>query len=223
MTQLRETTKKKIFAFLEKSHFTSSAYSVEFIDETSTFLEITFLPNKNFTFEANETYSGLTTSEAPGLHKFTSESFKQTSIDECLKAIGPWTTRILEDYRAHNPIIDEFESLRKSIREQIDSHITDEAAHFSTEEASAMRAKLDELSVKLSEVSEKTAEQEKQLREAQQEIKALKQDLEIFPKGVWYRMAGSKVLNIIKKAATSKEGRDFALEAAKKFLLEGPK
>ncbi len=223
MTQLRETTKKRIFAALDKSHFTSSAYSVEFSDDTTSFLTITFLPNKGFIFVANDTYSGITSSEAPGQHKLTSETFKHTSIEECLKAITPWTVRILEDYRVHNPIIDEFETLRKTLGEQIEKHITDEAAHFSAEETTAIRAKLDELSNKLSEVSQKTAEQEKQLREAQQEIKSLKQDLEVFPKGVWYRMAGSKVLGIIKKAATSKEVRDFALEAAKKFLLEGPK
>jgi hypothetical protein len=223
MTQLRETTKRKILLALEKSHFTSSSYSVEYSDDTTTFLTITFLPNKGFTFVAAESYTGITSAEAPGQHKLTSETFKHVSLDDCLKAIAPWTARIIEDYRAHNPIIDEFEALRKSLGEQIEKHITDESAHFSAEEASSIRFKLDELSAKLSEVSEKTTEQEKQLRDAQQELKALKQDLDVFPKGVWYRMAGSKVLNIIKKAAFSKEGRDFALEAAKKFLLEGPK
>lgn len=223
MTQLRETTKRKILAALEKSHFTASAYSVEYDHDATAFLTITFLPNKSFVFVASESYAGISSSEAPGQHKITGESFKHASLDECLKSIAPWAARILEDYRANNPIIDEFESLRRSLSEQIEKHITDESAHFSPEEVVAIRAKLDELSTKLSEVTEKTAEQEKQLRDAQQELKALKQDAEVFPKGVWYRMAGSRVLNIIRRAATSKEGREFALEAAKKILLEGPK
>ncbi|MDC4227321.1 MAG: hypothetical protein MPW15_24535 [Candidatus Manganitrophus sp.] len=140
-----------------------------------------------------------------------------------MKSISPWVMRILEDYRTQNPLIDEFENLRSSLSEQIEKHIADESAHFSSEEIASIRSSLDDISVKLAEISEKTAEQERQLLNAQNELKGLKADLEIFPKGVWYRMAGSKVLNILKKAATSKEGRNFVLEAAKKFLLEGPK
>lgn len=223
MIQLRESTKRKITDLLNKSHFTASAFSVTYEEESQDFLIISFIPNKVFKFTAEKTYSNFSTTEAPGLHIVTEETFKREALDDCLKAISPWISRILEDYRTHNPLVDEFETLRKTISEQIEQHIGDEAAHFSGEEMESIRTKLDDLSAKLAEVTEKTFEQEKQLRDAQAEIKNLKADLEVFPKGVWYRMAGSKVLNILKKAATSKEGREFALEAAKKFLIEGPK
>ena len=223
MVQLRETTKRKVYAALEKSHFTASSFAVNFNEEETKFLMIVFLPNRSFSFAAERNYTGLSTIEAPGQHIVTDETSKQASLDDCLKAITPWIARILEDYRSQNPLIDEFETLRKTLGEQIEKHIADESAHFSPDEVIEIRKKLDDLSSKLAEVTEKTAEQEKQLRDAQAELKTLKSDLDVFPKGVWYRMAGSKVLTIIKRAATSKEGRDFALEAAKKFLLDGPK
>jgi hypothetical protein len=223
MTRLRETVKKKVYTLLEASHFTSCSYSVEFIEESPIFLRIAFLPNENFIFQASSNYSDLETKEAPGLHKYTTETFKQASIDGCLDAIEPWTVRILEDYLAQKPVVDEFESLRNSIQERINLSTTDEAAHFSIDEVSDMRAELDELFTKLSGLTEKTAEQEKRLRDAEKEIKILKQELEFLPKGVWYRMASSKVIDILKKVAASKEGRDFALEAAKKLLLGSTK
>ncbi len=139
-----------------------------------------------------------------------------------MKAVAPWTTRILEAYKTLNPIVDELETLRKTLTEQIETNAADETAHFSKEEAEAIRSRLDEFATKLTELIAKSADQEKQLREAQIEIKSLKSDLELFPRNVWLRMAAGKVINLVKKVATSKEGRELGVAAAKKFLLEGP-
>jgi len=223
MIPLRETTKRKVIAVLEKSYFSLSSFTVLFDENDREFLQITFLPRKTFRFVISGYGTTFSTSEAPGMHVLTGETLKREDLDTALKAIAPWINRILEDYRTQNPIVDEFETSRKSLNEKLEQHLNDDDSHFSAEEASAIRVKLDELSAKLAEVCEKNAEYEKNLRDAKAEIQSIKADLELFPKGVWYRMAGGKDLSVIKKVVTSKEGRDFALEAAKKLLLEAPK
>lgn len=224
MINLRETTKRRVLATLEKSHFTAASYEIQYSIEASEFLRITFLPNKNFYFEATERFGSFRSEESPGILKLDSETFDHKTLDECLKAIAPWSARILEEYRTLNPIVDEFETLKRSIAEQIEQHVADESTHFTREEADAICAKLDELVAKLAELTDKSTDQERQLRDAQNELKTLKGDLELFPRGVWLRMAGGKVVGLIKKVATSKESRELALAAAKKLLqLDGPK
>lgn len=227
MTALRETTKKKIVESLEKTYFTASSFSVQFAETGDPFVIITFVPEKRFSFSVSEppgyNTSGYMTDEAPGMHIETGEKYKHENLASALKAIGPWTERILEDYRSRNPVVDEFEAFRKTLSEQMDAHIQDKDAHFSEEEAQSLRVRLDELSAKLREVWEKSETTEQKLKEAKQEIERIKNDIALFPKGVWYQVAGSKIVGAMKKVMGTAEGRQFALEAAKKFFLEGPK
>lgn len=227
MTALRETTKKKIAEALDKTYFTGSSFSLLFKENSDPFVVIKFIPEERFSFSIGEpsgyNSSGYISEEAPGLHIETGERYKHDNLASALKAIGPWTERILEDYRSRNPVIDEFEAFRKTLSEQVEAHIQDKESHFTDEEAQALREKLDELSAKLHEVWEKSETTEQKLKEAEQEIERIKNDIAIFPKGVWYRVAGSKIVGAVKKVMGSAETRQFALEAAKKFLLEGPK
>lgn len=227
MTTLRETTKKKIVEVLDKTYFTASNFTLKFDEINDPFLTITFIPEKRFSFSISESSgynaSGYVTDEAPGLHIETGEKYKHESLSNAIKAITQWTERILEDYRSRNPVIDEFEAFRKTLEEQIEEHIQDKDAHFSEEEAKSLRERLDELSVKLQEVWEKSEATEQMLKDAKQEIERIKTDVSIFPKGVWYRVAGSKIVGAMKKVMGTSEGRQFALEAAQKFFLEGPK
>lgn len=227
MTTLRETTKKKIVESLEKTYFTASSFTINFNDGEDPFLVIAFLGDKKFRFLVSEpsgyNSTGYITEEAPGLHIETGEKYKHESLTSALKSVAPWAERIHEDYRAKNPLIDEIEAFRQMLGEQIEQHVLDRDAHFSAQEASEMRDKLDELADRLQQLAEKNDAAERRLDEARQDLEKIKADLAIFPKGVWYRVAGSKVLNVFKKVTGTAEGRQFALEAAKKLFLEGPK
>ena len=227
MTTLRETTKKKILDALEKTYFTASSFSVQFHEGEAPFLVIGFVGDKRFKFSISEPpgYNtvGYITEEAPGVHIETGEKYKHENLSAALKAITSWVERIHEDYRSKNPIVDELESFRQMLADQIEHHVHDRDAHFSAEEANELRQKLDELGARLQQLAEKNDANERRLDEARQELEKIKADVAIFPKGVWYRVAGSKVLGIVKKVAGTAEGRQFALEAAKKLFLEGPK
>lgn len=227
MTALRETTKKLVIDALEKTYFTSSSFSVNFSNNANPFVTITFIPHNKFQFSIGRpggyNATGFISTEAPGTHIETGEVYKQDNLTNAFKAIGPWADRILEDFRAKNPIIDEFEDFRKKFSAQMDEHIKDKDAHFSADEAKTMRDRLDELSAKLHELWERAEATENRIKEAEQTIERLKEDINIFPKGVWYRIAGNKILGAVQKVMGTTEGRQFALETAKKFLLEGPK
>lgn len=227
MTALRETTKKKIVETLEKTYFTSSSFSVQFREGEDPFLLIAFISDKKFSFAISESSgynaSGYITEEAPGHHIETGEKYKHENLSAALKAISPWAERIHEDYRAKNPLVDELESFRQSLADQIEQHVQDKEAHFTADEANALRAKLDELAARLQVLGDKSDATERKLAEARQEIDKIKADLSIFPKAVWYRVAGNKVLGIVKKVAGTAEVRQFALDAAKKLFLDGPK
>ncbi|GBG14645.1 uncharacterized protein NMK_2244 [Novimethylophilus kurashikiensis] len=227
MTALRESTKKKIFEMLEKSYFTSSSFSLQFVEDSNPFLTIAFIPEKKFSYSISEpagyNSNGYISDEAPGVHIETGERYKHENLSAALKAIGPWIERILEDYRSKNPVIDEFEAFRKALCEQINEHIHDKDSHFTENEAEALRTRLDELNEKLKQIWEKSEITAQKLKEAEQEIERIKNDIAIFPKGVWYQVAGSKLVSAVKKVMGSAEGRQFALETAKKFLLDGPK
>ena len=131
--------------------------------------------------------------------------------------------RIEDEYRTQHPILDDFESFRQSMENKFRAHVEDEHLHFTASQAQELRTKLDELASELINLSEKTNEGERKLQEAKAAIDSLKVDLDKLPRGIWFRKAGGKTISILKSVVASKEAREFALDAAKKFFLEGPK
>ena len=225
MTRLRESTKREIQETLESTYFTASSFSVKHNEKNTRFLQIFFLPNPemNFSVRTNtQPGRGFISHEAPGIHIESGEEYTREDIGSCIRAIKSWASRIHEDYKARNPVLDEFEKFKKQMAEQFNEHLTDPSAHFTEDEISALKEKLDSLAKKLDEITDKNYATEKKLDAALKEIEQVKSDLSVFPKAVWYRVAGGKILNAIKGVATSSEGRQLALEAAKKYLLSSP-
>jgi hypothetical protein len=59
---------------------------------------------------------------------------------------------------------------------------------------------------------------EKELKELKQVVGDARKDLPIMSKGVWYRTAGGKLWEVMKKAAGTNEGRQVLADAAKRLL-----
>ncbi len=186
-------------------------------------IHIEFIPKPEFQFSVSLVGEEFQTTEAPSDELLTQANIVREEVSDCVIALRHWLKRIEEEYRSANPIVDEFESFRQSINERIRSHVEDEHGHFTPEEATAMRAKLDELTQRIAELAERSDGFEHRLAEAKKQIDSLKPDLDTASRGVWLRRAGSKTLNALKAVITSKEGREFALQAAKQFLLGAPK
>lgn len=224
MSTLREKTKSKFLAVLEESYFSGANYSVAYPDGGEVELAVTFIPRPEFQFTFTR-YSSTKykTIEFPTEHLLAEDSYVRDDINECVQALCQWTQRIEEEYRTDHPVLDEFDSFRKSMEAKFRTHVEDEHSHFTKEQADALRSRLDDLANELAGLTERTTESERRLVQANADIEAMKADIDRLPRGIWFRKAGAKTVSILKSVVTSKEGRDFALAAAKKFLLEGPK
>jgi len=221
----RANTRKQIFERLEESHFTGSNFSIKFGDgSVEKLLEISFIPRPEYEFvlDHSEPDQWVTT-ECPGSRFLKPETFLKKNFHEFLSGIDRWVDRILEEYKHQNPLLDEFLDFRESIEKQLADHATDANSHFSRSEGEELIQKLDTLSERLAKLAESAEISEEKISSLLKEVETLKSDASYLPKGIWYRKAGSKLLGFIKGAATSKEGREFLLDAAKQVFLEGPK
>jgi hypothetical protein len=79
------------------------------------------------------------------------------------------------------------------------------------------------LAAKVSELTSRAEGAEESIAVLTKAIDDLKDAAKLVNRGTWYRMSSGRLIAGLKSLATSKEAREFALEAAKKFLLEGPK
>ncbi|CAD6873989.1 hypothetical protein [Methylomonas fluvii] len=222
MSTLRTVTKQRFVEALEESYFTAANYKVIYPDEDEIEIVITFIPKPEFQFSVTKLGQKLKTLASPGEYFLTEDTQFRDEIGECIFAVTEWTQRIEDEYRNSNPVVDEFEEFRRIIADRLYEHVLDEHVHFTREEADILREKIDGLTNKLAGNIEKTEVLERRLSEATSELEKLKSDLTDMPKGAWYRKASNKILSFIKAVSTSREGREFALEAAKKFLLPPP-
>jgi hypothetical protein len=108
------------------------------------------------------------------------ESFK-----DCLKLIQPWTRRIHEDLRIHDPQLDELKRFRETLEAHLRSTLKEEAQPFSADEVQDLTSKLDALTTRLEEMEERHEITEAELRKLQQVLQDAKADLPDLPKGVW--------------------------------------
>lgn len=219
---LRAITKRKFFELLDQTYFTSSNYSLIFGGEFE-LATISFLPKPEFQFKFGQSGSQFISEESPGLTYLTPEKFSRKDITGVLHALREWTDRLYEEYKHSNPLLDEFQALREMLEAKFQEHENDLDLHFSADELVVLRTRLEQLDKRLETLTDRTDEMDQKLATAHEEIERLKADAANVPRGIWYRMASNKVVSIIKGVVTSKEGKAFALEAAKKFLLEGPK
>ena len=222
---LRETTKKKLQTILDGTYLTASCFSVAYGGTDENIVQINFIPKPDMSFlirKHKNDASKFITLEAPSNHVTTAEIFIRDKLDDCFSAIRPWAARIIEDYKSQNPFFDELEQFKKQMADKFNEHVGDSTAHFTETEITALEQKLDSLSQKLEEITVRNEENEAKLDAALKEIQQVKSDLSQLPKEVWYRVAGTKVINAIRNVSNSGEGRTLMLDVAKKYLIGGP-
>lgn len=160
------------------------------------------------------------TLEAPGTHLSEAESFDISKFDSIIEHIGSWANRILEDYRVgKKESFSEFEDFESQVKAKIEETNSNKSEVFSTEESHVLKGMLDSLYEKFELISEENKTLKEQLSSIKAEIENIKGDVDYFPKNTWYRVSGSKIVKMMKKVASTPEGRAFIADAAKKYLL----
>lgn len=229
--KLRTTVVSSILLNLETGNFCKEDFLVSFPEKSSNLAEIKFRANPTFTFTIAETYSNplgaiqggpkkLVSHESPGEYK-NLQSKEHESIDSCINNIYGWTQRIQEELIAQSKItVDpEIDEIIENFHQKIDERVKDQESFFSSSEQAEILEKLNALQSRVEELESKynfSAQGTAQIKSA---IEKTQKDLPYYPKGIWYKTATSKIVSALKTAIKTKEVRDFALEAAKKFLL----
>lgn len=194
------------------------------------------MPLPKYSFILDETYPGGTigsalaltgrnnikrvirTTESPGEYK-NHDSRTHETIDSAIRRISEWVGNIREDLvhsKTTGPTaVDDF---TKAFQDRIDESVTDPESYFDEHEVDEINKKLDELQTRVLELEEKLNISPEETKRVEKAIEKSKSDLHVYPKGVWYKTSGTKIIKILKAILKTKEGREFISEMAKKLL-----
>lgn len=221
MSELRSTTLKEIERSLDRSCFALGSFKITNHSEKSPFLVIKFLPEERFHFSVSKSGYGVKGSfvaeQAPGEHLANGEKFSYDSFDQVISAIDKWTYRIDQDFISRRPPDFDVEQFVQNLKKSIDA-APNEQGYFSTDEVATIRERLAELEAIVVEQAEKLENSEQQLKSFQQQLNEVKSDLVKFPKGVWYKVAGNKLIRAVSGFASSESGRKLISEGVKRLL-----
>jgi polyhydroxyalkanoate synthesis regulator phasin len=222
---LRAQHRQQLIAVLEQSYFGLDNYSVEFPSNGTELARIAFIPDSRFTVDIRspDNNGHYIMWECPAVEYVTRKPFVAKSLPGALARVEAWTERVKEEVVSTNPFSRELVKFREEIDRRLAGMQTDLDGFFSSTEAEELAARLEALEVQLKDLSGSHSELEEAVVSLSKTVADLQSGLTAVNRGTWYRMGAGRLLAGLKGFATSKEGREFALEAAKKFLLEGPK
>lgn len=224
---LRSAARQKILGKVEESYFGLENYSVQFGGE-SRLVNIEFLGDRRFSFIlskmfSNSSFEDLSIEETPGENYLTKEAFRVSSFDAALDRLWKWMDRVREETISANPFAREVAGLRADLEQRLVQLGEELNGFFSKSEAEELSERLAAFSERLTELASKNQALEEAVNGLKRTVEDLQASVSVVNRGTWYRMSGGRLLSGLKAFATSKEVREFALDAAKKFLLEGPK
>ncbi len=108
MAGLSAVAKNKITEVLDATHFRQHGFNVKYDDDNNPMVTITFSarPEYQFVINSNHSVDVFTTSECPGIHSDTPETFQRSNLELCIAAVKEWTERIDDLWK--DWIMDEF-------------------------------------------------------------------------------------------------------------------
>lgn len=215
---LKQSVLAKVYTALEKSPFTVADFEVkpEHEDE-DVILTVRFRHQQEFIFQVQEHDGKIYSLESPGEYR-RSETALLPSLENLPTRLTSWARNIRDELRTQLPAYDEIDQLREAIEQHIESHMTDAAERFTQAEADELREKLDALAAKFVELAEHSEITKQELNRVQQELTSIKSNLSNYPKGTWYKTAGTKLWSVTSKVITSAESRAVLAQAARKLI-----
>lgn len=238
MAKLRNTIINQILVNLEMGYFLVEDFDIQFPDNSSILAEIIFkaLPQYKFildeaspsrgpighalalTGQASETNKVLRTRVQPGEYK-NSENEKHENINSAVQSVSDWVHNIHEDIiNSKINVTSTIDEFTEDFLKKVDENIDNPESYFEKNEEDELKQKLDELQARVSELESKLNISPDDTKKIKEVIDKSKTDLKVYPKGVWYKTAGTKIIRVIKEVLKSKEGREILSDLAKKFI-----
>lgn len=222
---LRAVTRLEVVEIVENSYFGSENFSLQFGEDSSDVaFYVRFLADPRFDFKAERLVGEhFRLIETPGEKFLAADQVDIEGFNRVLVRLNRWLDRVRQEIVAANPFSREILDLRTQLDQRLASMGEELAGFFTREEAAELAARLSQFEGRLRELSGENAELLQALESLSKTVSDLKDATQSINRGTWFRMAGGRLLGGLKTLSKNKEAREFALEAAKKFLLEGPK
>jgi DNA repair exonuclease SbcCD ATPase subunit len=236
MAKLTRSRLAQISEVLDKSLFTSAAFTIDSDEESLVIIKYRDNPKYYARLyyarpKSKDTIEALTLGHAaepvlwaevcPGGF-VEEEEYDDISFDHFLAELGEWTARLRSEIVLVDTFEKQFSAFQKELNQKLERHFKDANAHFSEEERDEIDRRLRELETKIEELKESNQATEAQVRELRQVISDLSQAAHTLPKKAWLRTACSKFFNLSQKVLSSKAGQKV-IEALIDRMLTGPK
>jgi hypothetical protein len=241
MTLLTPSAIKKVKDALSSSSFSLADFNIHLPESGSCFLQIDFMHREGYEFkvienkqkskvktsvgmgnfgptreEINE-YTALFTRETPGSFKMQ-DQIEIDEFDEAMERIMKWCQNVRDNLAIMTVESDTFAELRETIEEQIKECKWSDEERFSNEEIVKLNSKLDDLSGRFEKMVQENRITQKDIDQINSEIAEIKGNAKAFPKKIWARVTGNKLIEIMTNFARSQEGRQLVAEGIKKLI-----
>lgn len=218
MPELRPKYKKMVFDTLNETYFGISNFEVSFPEDS--FLVLISLKSNIQYFLKIDTDNYIR--RYPGHLKNEEEWTNHPDFISCLSGIQDWAQSIVDDIKASTAINEIYDpdlaKMKKQFEEQIDKDIKNPNVRFTKAEAQNWQERLDNLSHKFEKLEEENNITKIELSRIKTEIEDMKSNLNSFPKGIWLKTTGTKVLDMLKKFSNSEAGKTVIKETIKGIL-----
>ena len=107
---------------------------------------------------------------------------------------------------------------KAEFQESIDEKIENPEEYFGEDEQSDLINKLNELQERVEKLEKELELDPKDTAKIESAIEKSKADIKLYPKGVWYKTVGTKLMKLLRQILKTKEGREIAADVAKRLL-----
>lgn len=241
MSQLTLSAVKQVQDALSKSSFSLTDFGIQLPDKGDLLLTVEFRHKEGYKFQIIESRerSKVKTSMGAGgfgpVREETSEyivmytletpgSFKlrdRAEIDDfsaALDRIPGWCEHIQENLSVAPLAKDTFEELSASLEEQLDEQGWSDDERFTKEEIERLTNKLQDLAGRFEKLQEQNSVTQEQVDQIKKQLAELGKNASRFPKRIWGKVAGNKLIEIVMSFLKSKEGRDLFIESIKRLI-----
>jgi len=233
---LRNSIIEQVLDYLEYSDFCTEDFDIKFPDSGNVLAEIVFKSMPQYSFILDETLSGgsmatmllisgqsngkmvIRTIEEPGEYKNT-ETQIHDAIDSAIQRISSWVINVRDDIINSRAVVRAtIDDLTDDFQKRMDESIDEPESYFDEDEKDELTKKLDELQARVSEIESKLDITPEETAKIQKVIDKSKSNLKVYPKGVWYKTTGTKIIKVMTGILKTSEGRKFIADMTKKLL-----
>jgi len=243
MSQLKPSFVNDIETAIEKSRFTVDDFSFEFPKSGKTLVRITFLYKPEYmlmlteetkreqvTIEEKFGYASPSTSRShtvqetvftiratPGRFK-TEVTYEIDSLGGLLEELPKWCENIRSDLYALAPKVDLLATLREELQKNLDTLVDRPDDYFNVEELKVVDSRFDQLLAEVTKLREQYSLTKQQLDSMQKEFEEFKSSARAYPKGLWAKVTGNKLVKTTGQIINSPEGRAFLFQQIRRAL-----